>query len=130
MPVVFMSLGTLMMLAAVLGEPKQLERLLATDLAPGSNLFAWTGALGGVAAIGFIPQLQGLSRAFLLLTIISVTVREGTQITELLREGPKIPTRTPAAKEAVPPRGQQTPPTMQRGPAWIDPGKTIPDNVG
>jgi len=120
MPVVFMSVGFLMMLAAVIGEPKELEKLLASDLAPGSNLFAWTGALGGIAAVGFYPPLQTASRAFLALTIVSVCVREGNQIVELLNNGPRIPTRQPV-KDAVPPREQQKPPTMQNGPSYIAP---------
>lgn len=114
MPTAFMIVGAFMVTTAVFGRPKTLESYLATDLAPGSNLFAWVGALSGIAALGFIKPLEGVSRSFLVLTILAVSVREGNQILGLLQNGPQIPGAEKVGENAQPERLQNVEDILNR----------------
>lgn len=115
MPAAFMMIGGLMMLVAVFGEPKDLERLLAEDIKPGSSLFALVGVAAGVSAIGFYKPFEGLSRTFLALTFVALVARDSAPLIKLLNEGPKIPGGNKAPENKLPPKGQQNPPTMKDG---------------
>jgi hypothetical protein len=69
-PFVFLITGLLFIVAGVRGKSSDLLTLLKGDFTGSNNFIYWFISILVVGAIGYIKDLQALSRAFLVLVII------------------------------------------------------------
>lgn len=70
MPFLFFIVGVVMVVSAVKGTNTQLLTLLKSDFTGSNNFLYWAGSILIIGAIGYIPELKPVSRAFLLLVVI------------------------------------------------------------
>ena len=76
MPFVFLITGLLFIVAGVRGKSSDLLTLLKGDFTGSNNFIYWFISILVVGAIGYIKDLQALSRAFLVLVIIVLLLHE------------------------------------------------------
>lgn len=79
MPLLFLIVGTLFLVAAVRGEEQtnKLLALLRSDFVGPQNFLVWALAIGSVAGLGYIPRLKPFSNVFLaLIFIVIILVRK------------------------------------------------------
>lgn len=79
MPLLFLIVGTLFLVAAVRGEDqtRKLLDLFKSDFVGPNNFLVWALAIGAVAGIGYIPKMKPLSNIFLaLIFIVLLLVRK------------------------------------------------------
>ena len=80
MPVVLLFIGLLLLASAVAGTTADLAGQLKTDLTgPGSFLY-WVAALVIIGALGYVPGLGKVSKAFIALAVLSMFLANGTGI--------------------------------------------------
>ena len=72
MPLLLAIIGAAIVIAAIRNTQGQLGSLLASD---GPAFLPWAGAILAVGFIGFVPELRGLSRAFLALLILVIILQ-------------------------------------------------------
>jgi hypothetical protein len=77
MPFAFLILGSLFVAAGVRGQSKQLLTLLHDDLTGPNNYIYWMLSILILGALGYIDALRPLSRAFLVLVIVVLVLKEG-----------------------------------------------------
>lgn len=76
MPFAFIIAGIVLIAAGVRGKSSDLLTLLEGDLTGTDNFVYWIVSILVVGAIGYIKDLQSLSRAFLVLVIIVLILNE------------------------------------------------------
>lgn len=79
MPFVFIIVGLLFIIAAVRGESGSLVTLIKGDFTGSDNFIYWFLSILVVGAVGYIKDLQGLSRAFLVLLIVVLLLNKNNQ---------------------------------------------------
>ena len=95
MPFALLIIGLCCVMSGVKGTQKQLGAKLVGDFTGTNNFLEWMVALVCVGAIGYIPGLEKLSRAFLALCLISIIVAHNgvfTQLFQAINAGPQAPT--------------------------------------
>lgn len=72
MPLLFLIVGVLFLVAAVRGKEQtdKLLRLFRSDFVGPQNFLVWALAIGSVAGLGYVPKLKPFSNAFLVLIFI------------------------------------------------------------
>jgi hypothetical protein len=77
MPFAFLIVGLVLVISAVRGTSSQLLTLLKGDFTGSNNFTAWMLAILLVGSLGYIKQIQPLSRAFLVLLVIVLLLSNG-----------------------------------------------------
>ena len=80
MPFLFIIAGIVMIVSAVRGTNQDLVGLLKSDFTGKGNFIYWVLSIMAIGAVGYIPNLQPLSRAFLVLVVIVLFLRNGTGV--------------------------------------------------
>lgn len=72
MPLLFLIVGALFLVAAVRGKEQtdELMRLIRSDFTGPGNFLVWALAIGSVAAVGYVPKAKPLSNAFVALIFV------------------------------------------------------------
>ena len=70
MPFLFIIVGVLFVVSAVRGTNTQLIGLLKGDFTGHGNFVYWLASILVIGAVGYIPELKPVSRAFLVLVIV------------------------------------------------------------
>jgi hypothetical protein len=76
MPFVFLVVGAVFITAGVRGQSANLLTLLKGDFTGSNNFIYWFISIVVVGAVGYVKDLQALSRAFLVLVIIVLLLNE------------------------------------------------------
>lgn len=76
MPIIFILAGILFLTAGVRNQSENLLTLIKGDFAGPNNFIYWFLSIVFVGALGYIKDLQALSRAFLVLVIIVLLLNE------------------------------------------------------
>jgi len=71
-PLAFLFAGIVLIVAAVRGKQDELFELLKGDFTGPNSFLVWFAALGTVGAAGYIPGLAPVSRAFLVLVLVTL----------------------------------------------------------
>lgn len=79
MPFAFIFAGIILLAAGARGTSASLLTLLQGDLTGTNNFFYWVIAIVLIGSIGYVDELKGLSRAFLVLVIIGLILNEDKQ---------------------------------------------------
>lgn len=74
----FITIGLLLVIAAVQNTQGTLLSLVKSDLTGQNNFVEWAIALFLVGAIGYVPKMRGFSVALLALVILAIFLRNGT----------------------------------------------------
>lgn len=72
MPIALIIIGVVIAVAAWRNTYDQLANLVVADFTGQGNFLVWIGAIIGIGLIGYIPKMQGVSRAFLALVLIAI----------------------------------------------------------
>lgn len=81
MPLLFLIVGCLFLVAAVRGEDqtRKLLDLLKSDFMGPNNFLVWALAIGSVAGVGYVPKMKPFSNVFLaLIFIVLLLVKKDT----------------------------------------------------
>lgn len=72
MPLLFLIVGALFLVASVRGEDqtRKLLDLFKSDFVGPNNFIVWALAIGTVAGIGYIPKMKPFSNVFLVLIFV------------------------------------------------------------
>src|ERR1700677_3290916 len=87
MPFLFLVFGTVMVVSAARNTQTQLIGLLKSDFTGNGNFIYWLISILAIGAVGYIPDLKPVSRAFLVLVVIVLILKNGgvfTQFTSAL----------------------------------------------
>jgi hypothetical protein len=76
MPFALIVLAVLLIVSGARGTYPQLKALLIADFTGQHNFLNWIVALGAVGLLGYVPELQKFSRAFLTLLIVCLFLSE------------------------------------------------------
>lgn len=77
MPFLFLIAGIVMVVSAVRNTNTQLIGLLKDDFTGKNNFIYWMLSILVIGGIGYIPNLQPVSRAFLVLVVIVLFLKKG-----------------------------------------------------
>lgn len=72
MPLVFIAAGLVLILTGVKGDAGDLWDLIQGDFSGPDNFIYWMLSIFALGAMGYIPQLRGLSRVFIVLLIVTL----------------------------------------------------------
>ena len=72
MPLLFLAIGSVFLIAGVRGTQSDLFTLLKGDFTGQNNFLFWIAAIAFIAAVGLIDDLRDLSNAFLVLLIVVI----------------------------------------------------------
>lgn len=77
MPLLFLIVGALFVVASVRGEEqtRKLLDLFKSDFVGPNNFIVWALAIGSVAALGYVPKMKAFSNAFLALLFVALIIR-------------------------------------------------------
>jgi len=78
MPFALIFVGIVMTVAGVRGTEQQLFKLLKGDFTGQNSYLYWVLAIMVVGALGYIPSLRPVSRAFLALIIVVLFLHSGS----------------------------------------------------
>lgn len=78
MPFLFLVVGTLFVVSAVRGTNADLVSLLKADFTGKDNYIYWLLSILLIGAVGYIPGLKPVSRAFLVLVVVVLFIKKGT----------------------------------------------------
>lgn len=76
MPFVFIIAGIVLLVSGVRGSSTDLVTLLKGDLSGSNNFVYWILSILLIGALGYVDDLKGLSRAFLVLVIVVLVLNE------------------------------------------------------
>jgi len=85
MPFLFLVLGTVMVVSAARNTQTQLIGLLKSDFTGKGNFIYWLISILAIGAVGYIPDLKPVSRAFLVLVVIVLILKNGGVFTQFLQ---------------------------------------------
>lgn len=80
MPFLLIAIGLIVVLAAARNTIGPLATQLSSDLGAtqgGVHFLAWLGAIVLIGAVGYVPNLQTVSRAMMLLVILVIVLKNG-----------------------------------------------------
>lgn len=77
MPLLFIGSGLVLVLVGLNGDPAKLYGLIANDFTGPKSFVYWFLAILVLGAIGYIPSLEKLSKAFLILVLIVLFLDNG-----------------------------------------------------
>lgn len=83
MPLLLIVVGLVLIICAVRNTLGALAGHLQQDI--NGQFFAWVGAIVLIGAVGYVPQLQNLSRAFLALIAAVVILKSGSGLVDQFR---------------------------------------------
>lgn len=98
MPFLFIVSGVVMIVSAVRGTQDDLVALLKADFTGKGNFIYWLISILLIGAIGYIPSLRPVSRAFLVLVVIVLFLKNGgvfTQFTNAIAQTQTSTNTTP-----------------------------------
>lgn len=72
MPIAFIFIGSIFVVAAVQGNARELGSLLKDDFTGNNNFIFWLAAITMVGAIGYVDELEPLSDGFLVLIVLAL----------------------------------------------------------
>lgn len=75
---VLLLVGLVLTVAGVRDRQGQLYEQLGKDFSGPNSFVWWVVSIGAIGSLGYAPQLQGLSRAFLALVLIVLVLSNGT----------------------------------------------------
>ncbi len=116
MPFLFLIAGVVMTVSAVRGTNQDLLTLLKGDFTGKGNFLYWTLSILLIGAVGYIPDLKPVSRAFLVLVVIVLFLQNRgvfTQFTSAINSTQSQPLAQPL--QTVQPTSQTTQPTTSLG---------------
>lgn len=87
MAYVVIIVGIFLTVAGVRGTQNDLFTLVKGDFTGQTSFIYWLFAIAVVGALGYIPQLKGLSNAFLLLILVVLVLHNGTGFFSQLQSG-------------------------------------------
>lgn len=107
MPLALLIIGAIVLLVAIRGTHAELGKLLVDDFTGtgGTGFFVWLGAIGFVAALGFVPALKTPSRILLAIIIFGLIMsNQGaiSKIGEAFKNPPAAEPAKPAAESKLP----------------------------
>jgi hypothetical protein len=76
MPYALAIIAILLIVSGARGTYGDLKKLLVSDFTGDNNFMYWIAALGAVGVIGYVPQLEKFSRAFITLILISMILSQ------------------------------------------------------
>lgn len=79
MPFALLFIGIILVLSAANGTLTALGAQLKKDFTGPGNFVAWLAAVGIIGALGYIPQLEKFSRAFIGLLLVVIFFAAGKQ---------------------------------------------------
>ena len=115
MPALLVIVGLVLVIAAVRNTLGSLAGHLQQDLGSGQgggSFWTWAAAIILIGMIGYIPNLQGLSRALLALVVLVVLLKRGSGLVDQFR----TQLNTPPAEQAQP----AAPPNLGPLPITLD----------
>lgn len=77
MPFAFIIVGVVLAISGVKGTSTQLLTLVKGDLQGTNSYLYWIVAILVIGSVGYIPNFRSLSRAFLILVLVVLVLREG-----------------------------------------------------
>lgn len=77
MPFAFLIVGVIAVAAGVNHQSKQLLTMVKGDLQGKDGYIYWFISILLIGSLGYIPQLKGFSRAFLVLVLVVLVLKEG-----------------------------------------------------
>lgn len=77
MPFLFIVAGLVLTISAVRGTNGDLLTLLKADVTGKNNFIYWMVAILVIGALGYIPSVKPLSRAFLVLVLVVLFLKSG-----------------------------------------------------
>jgi len=99
MPVLLLLfVGGALLLASVRGDPQQVGALVSRDFTGAKGFATFAAAFAVIGAIGFVPELKGVSRLFLVLMLVALIIgyqRSGGNLFKSLGEQWAAITATP-----------------------------------
>lgn len=105
MPFVFAIAGALLIVSGVRGTTSQLSKLVVSDFTGQPNYFEWMVAIFLIGAIGYVKQLQTISRMFMVLVLMGLLWQHKgvfAQFTAQETQQPISPTATSNGLPALP----------------------------
>lgn len=108
MPVALLIIGIVLAITAFRGTYGQLGNLLIGDFTNKNNFLVWIGALVIVGMIGYIPNMEKPSRAFLGLILLVIFLKNGGVFSQFsgalqsARAQPKPTNQEPQFTSALP----------------------------
>ena len=75
MPFALLIIGILLVVVGFQNTHKEFGKQLVNDFSGQNNFLIWVAALGIVGAIGYIKEFQGFSRAFMVLIIVVMLLK-------------------------------------------------------
>lgn len=94
MPFALVTIGLILVITGARNTHKDFGATLAADFTGPGNFTWWLVAIGSVGALGYIRGMEGFSRAFMALIIISMVLKNGgvfDKAREALAKGPIAP---------------------------------------
>jgi len=70
MPLLFLGIGTVLILTGLKGDPAKLWSLIQGDFTGTNNFIYWLIAILVLGSLGYVESLKGLSRLFVILLMI------------------------------------------------------------
>lgn len=77
MPFAFIIVGLVLVISGVRGTGTQLLALIKGEFQGKDNYLYWAVAILAIGAVGYVPSLRPLSRAFLVLVLIVLVLKTG-----------------------------------------------------
>jgi hypothetical protein len=78
MPFAFLIVGIVLVVSGVKGTSQQLLTLVKGDLQGQNSYLYWIVAILLIGSVGYVPEFKSLSRAFLILVLVVLVLREGS----------------------------------------------------
>lgn len=78
MPFAFLIVGSVLVISGVRATSSQLLTLVKGDLLGKNGYLYWMVVILAIGAVGYVPPLRNLSRAFLILVLIVLILKQGT----------------------------------------------------
>lgn len=100
MPYALVAIGIVMIVTAIKNTYGALGTLLKGDFTGPKNFTYWIAAIGIVGMIGYYAPFRPLSRAFLILIVTAIVLKNGgfaSQFTNAIQAGPISPPAAPVA---------------------------------
>lgn len=85
---ILLFVGLILTVAGVRDKQGQLYEQLGKDFSGPNSFVWWVASIGAIGAVGYVPQFQGLSRAFLALVLVVLVLSNGKvfeQFTQALK---------------------------------------------
>lgn len=98
MPFALVIIGLVLIVTGAKDTYREFGAELVEDFTGPGNFTYWIVSIGAVGALGYVPALRGISRAFLALIVLSMVLSNRgvfAKLTQALQAGPEHVTATP-----------------------------------